>query len=143
MIGDGINDGSALSYANVGIAVKHGAELAHELAGVILADDSLSAVARAIEIARGSRKRINWGHAIVAAWNIQALLLTLTRVVTDPAVTALVSDGSATWAGLYGMSPLVELRRIGRPAIGVPNLIDRLRKPQRKRARTKSNRGSD
>ncbi len=49
VVGDGINDSPAFTRADVGISLLHGADVAKEAADVILLDEGLDGLPRAID----------------------------------------------------------------------------------------------
>jgi Cu2+-exporting ATPase len=87
--------------------MKHGAEVTHESADVILMEDSLWKLVKAVEISQGAVRLIKQNYAIVASLNTLALGLALPGGLITPEVTALISNGSAILASMNGIRPIL------------------------------------
>ena len=82
MVGDGLNDAPVLAGADVSLAVAEGAALAQRAADLVLTGRSLQRVPQAIAVARRTRRVIRQNLGWALAYNLLALPLAATGLVT-------------------------------------------------------------
>ena len=105
-VGDGINDSAALAYADVSISFGDGSDVARETADVVLIENNLSSLVKAIALAKQTQQLIQQNTRLAVIPNVAALSFA-TTVGLHPLLATLVHNGSAIAAGMNGLRPLI------------------------------------
>jgi Cu2+-exporting ATPase len=106
VVGDGVNDSLAFSLADLSIAMGGGADIARANSDVVLLDDNLALLPRAIDKSRESLDLMNQNLALIAAPNAIGIGGALAGAM-NPAVAAFLNHGSTAVAAANGLRPLL------------------------------------
>jgi Cu+-exporting ATPase len=130
MVGDGVNDAAALSAAHVGVSFQHGADLAKEVADVLILREDLRLLPWAIRLARRAMSRVDSNFKLIGGVNTSLIALGLVGLV-PPALSAVLHNGATVLTSLRSLRPYMEPGQVH----GVRhNVQDMLRVPKRPRA---------
>lgn len=95
-VGDGANDALALATADAGIAVANANSTAAMAAGVVLGEEGITGVSRAVELARRGRRLMRQNIGFAVAYNAAGLTLATLGAIPPVVAAAAMAASSLT-----------------------------------------------
>lgn len=106
MVGDGINDSAALTRADIGVSMKHGADIAREACDVMLTGDRLDSLMDAMAISRMVMRRIKRNYRFIVGSNTLFIGMGISGVIT-PAMLAFLHNSGTVLTCVNSMRPML------------------------------------
>jgi Cu2+-exporting ATPase len=94
MVGDGLNDGPALSKANASMAPGSASDVGLQAADLVFVQESLLAIPRAIKVSRATMRIVRQNFVLAIGYNVFAVPLAIAGLVT-PMIAAIAMSTSS------------------------------------------------
>lgn len=104
MVGDGMNDTAALAEASVGVCMRKGADMARDIADIVLTTEDLTALPVARALAVETLQRIKYNFTFIVGVN-SALLLAGLFGFSPPALGAVLHNSATIAAAINAIRP--------------------------------------
>lgn len=104
MVGDGMNDTAALAEASVGICMRKGADMARDIADIVLTTEDLTTLPVARALATETLQRIRHNYTFIVGVN-SALLLAGLFGFSPPALGAFLHNSATIAAAINAIRP--------------------------------------